>query len=487
MKTLKMIHLKNSCIVNIKQMSRVILISALLFSTQHIYAQVNISEQAKRLTAAAIDKNYELNNSLLEADKTEQDIKSAKATYIPKVSAMGAYAYLKQDLEANISILPAGIPIPALALLEGDKSFGVKGQVGLAAVNAEMVLFSGMQAEYGAKALKEKKNAQQYMSQAQKNTITQDILETIDQIALLHQSKLLLDESQKRLNTENLRVTKAINNGLAIPYDRKRIEVAVYRLEAKKQEYEGKKELLFSKLSMLTGLSTQEIQNQTAGIVNLNPWKFPTSMNIEDEAQNRSEIQALNSGSKAIDYQIKMQKAKFLPQVIALGSVSYSNIFNSEISTPIQLPGLPGNIGLQANKMEGFPNYIFGVGAKWQIFSGTQRSHELKKLNIEKDIIENRKKDVSEKLNLLLKKGKIEFRLAEKQMQLKSSEKTLSEQALDHAVKSYQQGLISISERIEAEVSFQQVQTEYVQTVFEQRKAALSFISAQGNLDLDSL
>lgn len=226
MKTLKMIHLKNSCIVNIKQMNRIILISALLFSTQHIYAQVNISEQAKRLTVAAIDKNYELNNSLLEADKTEQDIKSAKATYIPKVSAMGAYAYLKQDLEANISILPAGIPIPALALLEGDKSFGVKGQVGLAAVNAEMVLFSGMQAEYGAKALKEKKNAQQYMSQAQKNTITQDILETIDQIALLHQSKLLLDESQKRLNTENLRVTKAINNGLAIPYDRKRIEVA---------------------------------------------------------------------------------------------------------------------------------------------------------------------------------------------------------------------------------------------------------------------
>src|SRR5690606_14303109 len=92
----------------------------------------------------------------------------------------------------------------------------------------------------------------------------QDMLETIDQIALLHQSKLLLDESQKRLDKENLRVTKAIENGLAIPYDRKKIEVAIYRLEAKKQEYDGKRELLFSKLSMLTGRAAEDLEKQTS-------------------------------------------------------------------------------------------------------------------------------------------------------------------------------------------------------------------------------
>src|SRR5690606_40181613 len=81
-------------------------------------------------------------------------------------------------------------------------------------------------------------------------------------------------KSQKRLDKENLRVTRAIENGLAIPYDRKKIEVAIYRLEAKKQEYEGKSELLFSKLSMLTGRSVADLKNKTKELNELNPWRF---------------------------------------------------------------------------------------------------------------------------------------------------------------------------------------------------------------------
>src|SRR5690606_242034 len=230
---------------------------SLLFSLQ-LHAQSNVSALAKILTQEALKKNYELINSELEVEKTEQDIKSAKATYLPKIDAVGAYAYLNQDAVLDLPSIQTGIS--GLNLFEGSQSFGVKGQLGLAALNVEMVLFSGMQAEYGSKALIEKRQAQKYLTLAKKNEITQDMLETIDQIALLHQSKLLLDESQKRLDKENLRVTKAIENGLAIPYDRKKIEVAIYRLEAKKQEYDGKRELLFSKLSMLTGRSAEDLE-----------------------------------------------------------------------------------------------------------------------------------------------------------------------------------------------------------------------------------
>jgi len=352
-----------------------------------------------------------------------------------------------------------------------------------------MVLFSGMQAEYGSKALIEKKQAQEYLSMSKRNEIIQDILESIDQIALLHQSKLLLDESQKRLDKENLRVTKAIENGLAIPYDRKKIEVAIYRLEAKKQEYEGKRELLFSKLSMLTGYSVEDLENQTEDLNVLNPWKFIyiDLINEESTVNTRPEMQALSSGIRAVDYQIKMQKAKVLPQVIALGSLGYTNLHNSEISTPYHLPISGNEVNFKANNIEGFPNYIIGVGIKWQLFSGTQRTHELKKLNLEKAIAQNHKDDISEKLNLLLQKSRTEFKLAEKQMQLKEKEKAITEDALNTAIKSYEEGLISITERLEAENSLQQSQMEYVQAVFEQRKAALSFLNAQGTLQLNEL
>lgn len=479
--------LLNSCKDSNYTMRPLLFLSISLFFSVQLRAQSNVSELAKMLTEEALKKNYELSNSQLEGEKTEQDIKSAKATYIPKINAVGAYAYLNQDLTVDLPSIQTGIS--GLNLFEGSQSFGVKGQVGLAAVNAEMVLFSGMQAEYGSKALMEKKQAQEYLSLAKKNEITQDILETIDQIALLHQSKLLLDESQKRLDKENLRVKKAIENGLAIPYDRKKIEVAIYRLEAKKQEYDGKRELLFSKLSMLTGHSAEELEKQTSTMNELSPWLFVSSESVNENStvMKRPEVHALNSGIQAVDYQIKMQKAKALPQVIAMGSVGYTNLHNARISTPYHLPVSGQDINLKANKIEAFPNYIVGVGVKWNLFSGTQRSHELKKLTIEKTIAENHRKDINEKLDLLLQKSRTEFRLAEKQMQLKEKEKIVSEDALSTAVKSYQEGLISITERIEAENSLQQSQMEYVQAVLEQRKAALSYLNAQGTLQLDNL
>lgn len=108
-------------------------------------------------------------------------------------------------------------------------------------------------------------------------------------------------------------------------------------------------------------------------------------------------------------------------------------------------------------------------------------------MSLEKTIVENKRKDIKEKLDLLLQKSLTEFKSAEKQMQWKEKEKALSEDALNTAVKSYQEGLISITERIEAENSLQQSQMEYVQAVFEQRKAALFYLNAQGALTLESL
>lgn len=462
-----------------------IAIVIILFS-QQVHAQSNITDFARTLTNRALSKNYELSNSMLEVEKTEQEIKSAKATYIPQVNVVGAYAYLNQDVLVDLPSIQTGVS--GLNLFEGSQSFGVRGRMGLAALNAEMVLFSGMQAEYGSKALVEKQHAQNYLSQAKRNEVILDILETTDQIALIHQSKLLLDESRQRLDKEILRVNKAIENGLAIPYDRKKIEVAIYRLQAKEQEYEGKKELLFAKLSVLTGVSAEDIERQSQQLNELNPWLLEAAAtNDLAVAESRPELQALNAGIRAVDYQIKMEKSKALPQVLAMGSVGYTNLHNSTISTPFHLPVSGQELNLQTNKIEAFPNYIVGIGLRWNLFSGTHRSHDVKKLTIEKEIAQNKMKDANEKLALLLHKSKTDFLISEKQMLLKGKEKEIAEDALHTAIRSYQEGLISITERIEAENALRESQMDYTQAVFDQRKAAVSYLLSQGNFDLNNL
>jgi hypothetical protein len=52
------------------------------------------------------------------------------------------------------------------------------------------------------------------------------------------------------LQTETKRVTRAIEEGLAIPYDRDKIKLASLELESKKIELGGKRKLLYKKNSI---------------------------------------------------------------------------------------------------------------------------------------------------------------------------------------------------------------------------------------------
>ncbi len=457
-----------------------LLITFFVFYSLSSPAQNNISVEMKRLIEDAISKDYQLANEQLEIRKTDQDIKKAYDTYIPKVNATAAYAYLDNKLTIDIP----SIQIPGLSLpeIEGDQTFHNTSNLGIAALNTQMVLFSGMQVAYGSKALDQKKKAQQHMIDAKRLDIAEDVITTTDQIALLQQFKLLLDESRIRLNKEIERVNRAIENGLATPYDRKKIEVAIFQLASRQEEYAGKKALLYSKLEMLTGHPAGELQQLQ---VNLKPWILDTVSN--SNLKTRSEILALDAGVRATDYQIKMQKAKILPQVVGMASFGYANLYNNTITTPFANPLTGQNISLKSDNLKLYPNWMAGIGLRWEIFSGFTRTRELNKLYIDKTIAENTKKDVSEKLDLLREKSLTEYRTAIKQMNLKSSEKELAESTLDLAVKSYRQGLLPVSERLSAETGIEQAQLEYLQAVFNQRKAAIQFLKAGGNFSLQQL
>jgi hypothetical protein len=63
----------------------------------------------------------------------------------------------------------------------------------------------------------------------------------------------------KRLQTETKRILKAIEEGLAIPYDRDKIKLASLELDSKRIELQGKRKLVFRKIRYLTGYTDSEI------------------------------------------------------------------------------------------------------------------------------------------------------------------------------------------------------------------------------------
>src|SRR5690625_7578552 len=100
-------------------------------------------------------------------------------------------------------------------------------------------LFSDLKIPKAKQALETKAKAENLLLDAASETVAREVLIALDNLQVLKQVDTLLIESQKRLDSEKNRVNKAIEAGLAIPFDRDKITLASLELEAKRKEAEG--------------------------------------------------------------------------------------------------------------------------------------------------------------------------------------------------------------------------------------------------------
>ena len=100
---------------------------------------------------------------------------------------------------------------------------------------------------------------------------------------------------------------------------------------------------------------------------------------------------------------------------------------------------------------------------------------------------ENKKSDAEEKLKLFEQKVKIEFDVKSEQVLLKEKEKDVASNSLKLAIASYREGLINITERLQAETEYQQAVLDYYKMIALQRQAALELLIASGSLQVNNL
>jgi len=442
-----------------------------------LFAQHNLSQNELELVQLSLKKSYELKNASNELMMDSIDTRVIKQNFIPTLTMNGMYAYGASNIHADIPTFT--LPLSGIKLFEGESEFDVKGNFFNTNLTAKALLFSGLQVNYGVKASTEKIKAKNYMLDSKKAKIIKEVIDTFDKIELLKQAELVLNESEKRLNIEKVRVTKAIKYGLAIPYDRQKITAAELNLASKKAEIYGNLDLLYLKLEMLTGKGVNVLKTYQ---FNLSPWIL---FNKNTAFTNRPELKALNASIKAFDYKLKMNKNAFLPKIQAFATLSYFNLFNAKTSFDGPVTG--NLVDLNLNHLEGFPTYMLGVGFEWELFKGLKHSNEIQKTTIEKDIAQNKKEDAFEKLKLFEKKARIDFNVKNQQILLKKKEKEVAFNTLNLAIKSYKEGLIDISERLVAETDYQKAVLEYYKTIALQRKAALELMIATGSLNLNNL
>lgn len=470
-----MIKIIYTNIINMKKLAYVFL----LFFSVSLLAQENLTAHELDLINLSLQKNYKLKNANSELMMDSIDTKIIRQNYIPTLSLNGMYAYGGSNISVDIPTFT--LPISGIDLFKGETEFDVKGNFFNTSLSAKALLFSGMQVSYGSKANNEKIRAKNYMIAKEKADIIIDVIDTFDKIELMKQAELVIAESEKRLSKEKEIVNAAIKNGLAIPYDRQKITVAELNLASKKLELFGNLNLLYLKLSMLSGekISALEVYH-----FELRPWFWH---NDENDFNNRPELKALDASISAYDFKLKMNKTAFLPKIQAFANLSYFNLFDTSIESSLETPITGQPINLDVNHFEGFPTYMLGVGFEWELFNGMKNSNATQKTTIEKDIAQNKKDDAAEKLALFEQKAIIDFEIKNQQILLKEKEKEVASNTLNLAIKSYHEGLISISERLEAETDYQDAVLEYYKIIALQRKAALELLISKGSLTIENL
>ena len=91
------------------------------------------------------------------------------------------------------------------------------------------------------------------MAWQKKIRVALQIIETYDKLALVKASNQVLTATENYLNEQAFYIDKAIENGLATPISRKKIELAQQQFRRKQLEFEHNSILLIELLHQLTG------------------------------------------------------------------------------------------------------------------------------------------------------------------------------------------------------------------------------------------
>ncbi|PWA06353.1 TolC family protein [Flavobacterium laiguense] len=443
------------------------------FSITNSYSQIETSTSLNEAIYKAIEKNTSIKNKELEIEKLNLQEKGVRNKYIPTVEANALYSYFHSNL--TLDLPTSTIPIVNYPLFNDKATYDNSGNFFIGSVMAKTVLFSGMQIPNGANAIKQKAIGTAYLKDAEKDAIIKDVINTFDQLKLINETEKLINDSDKRLQTETKRITKAIEQGLAIPYDRDKIKLALLELESKKIEFTGKRSLLYKKLQYLTGFSDSEINSVQYDLI---PYLI-----TEDKlsTENKQEIKALESFKLANEYLLKKEKGTYLPTVGAFGGVVYSSLFDVN-GTTSAVPIINQPLNLSLNEFSLSPLLTVGVAMKWEIFAGFERKHKVHEAKINIDQIQNQIDDTKQKLQLLLENNLVNYTVLLKKIEISEQQEKVAKNNLNLASKQYKEGLINISELLEAENDSFKVSTSKLNILIEERLAAIETIIATGKL-----
>ncbi|RFC55143.1 TolC family protein [Brumimicrobium aurantiacum] len=430
----------------------------------------NLDPYLQELIQKGLKKNQSIQINEINAEQAEIDQKLAKSTFIPKVTLNGSYTRLNDDitfdqetqdlLMATQKLLikeaagiPFNTPLPPGAELREPANLQNK-NILKSSVDVDWILFSGFEVTNAVKASKHKASSLNYLGMAEKDKLAIQIITAYDQLALVYASEKVLETSAEYLKEQSLFVKKAIENGLATPIERKKIELAQQKLVGKEIDFQNKKTLLIEQLVQLTG----EEKNQLEMMV---PKLDFNRLSNTDDQEKRNEIKALEEAELAVQYKAKMEKSHFIPKIAATGHYEF----------------LEKDLSLLD------PKWYVGVGIKWNVFDGFQSHLKSKKTQLEGLKYRTQIEEAEEMIALSIVNEKLNYKSKVQTVKTVEKEVELAQETYKLINQQHKNSLASINDVLDALTELEKAKFKYEEAIYNQRKAVTALLHAKGTLN----
>lgn len=416
-----------------------------------------------------LSKSHNVTSKHIEAQQAQLDQKLAKAVFLPKVTLNGSFTRLNDDITFDDDTqtlltatqkllvkeavgLPFNAPFPEQVPLEDIPALQNK-NILKSSVDLDWVLFSGLEAHNAYRASQHKETSLTYLMMAEEDKVALEIIETYDKLALINASKLVLTTTEKYLDEQVHYVQKAIENGLATPISRKKIELAQQQLAAKQLDFEHNKILLIELLHQLTGETRVNLQM-------LDPKLDSFNTELSTTSEKRNELKALEEAEKATLYKAKMEKSNFIPKVAVKGHYEF-------IEDDLSLLD---------------PKWFIGAGVRWNIFDGNLSHLKSKKTELDGLKYRDQIKDAEERIDLSITKAELSYQSSLQNSKIVEKEIELANDTYEMVNKQYKNDLASINDVLDALKDVEKANFKLQESYFKQRRAVADLHHAKGTL-----
>lgn len=447
------------------------------------------------LRARAVSNNKSLLMAGQKKVAASYTRKSAATNYLPKVSATGAYMYTSRELSLlsdeqkhTLSNIGTGLSamVPNLAPMSSTINSVGQGVVdalhtdtrnaGIVAVTLTQPIYMGGKIRAYNKITQYAEEAAGTLYDKELQDIIVDVDEAYRNLVALYSKKKLAEGYKALVDKLEGDVEKLVKEGMATKADLLSVKVKVNEAGVTLIQVNNGIELSRMNLCRICGLDMNEPvevedaideKNQNANIMGQVDMVSSKSDHLVQQAEsNRKELQAMGLQNRIYDEKIKLARAEYLPKVALMGGYLASNpsVFNSF-----------------ERKMKGMWNV--GITLNVPILTWGDRSYKVKSAKAEALMHRYETEEVKEKIELQVNqcRQKLQESMERYQTTLRSVDE--AEENLRYANLGMKEGVITLSNVMEAQTAWLKAKSEWVNAQVDVRLANLYLRKAVGSID----